>query len=142
MTSVAIDSLRLHAGRANELQRLRDRCDELEELLGIKCDPLLSLGFPKLATSMLGVLMANPRCRREMLYVAVYGNRSECDQPNEKIVAVAVCKLRKELRPHGADIVTDWGVGYFIPPASKDVINRLVAAGTVVHARQNRRRPA
>jgi two-component system cell cycle response regulator CtrA len=139
MNQIVIDSLRHHAGHANELQRLRDRCEELEELLGIKCDPLLSLGFPQLATSMLGVRMAQPRCRRATLYVAVYGNRQECDQPNDKIVDVTVCKLRQKLKPHGADIVTDWGVGYHIPPASKDIINRLVAAGTVVHIRQNRR---
>ena len=116
MSIQAIDSLRYFAGKANELQALRDRVAELEELLGITGGDFNKLPIPPQQKSILNLLYrANGKlCSREHIYVAIFGMRPDCDQPHEKIIDTQLCRLRGYLRPHEIAISSVWGVGWFI----------------------------
>ena len=51
---------------------------------------------------------------RAHLWQALYWNAGEAGERDPKILDVIVCKLRRVLRPHGVEITTVWGSGYYI----------------------------
>lgn len=119
----AIDTLREKAGQANELQRLRDRVEELEELLGVhgedKIDPLVSLALTPMERRVLGVIYRWELVRRPKLYTLLYGARPECDQPAIKLLDVWVSKVRRYLTPFGIMIDHQDGAGWFMTEENK-----------------------
>ena len=108
-----------------ETERLRDRVEELERLLGMR--PVLprALGLTPREADVFGMLLKRHLMPTTQLFEAIWGGDSEC---NIKIVEVVVCKLRAKLRPHGIAIRTEYGVGYFIPPDSKAAARAQIAA--------------
>jgi two-component system cell cycle response regulator CtrA len=104
----------------SELQRLRDRIAELEELAGIGDDDVALIktatGLPMSACRILGAIRKRRGISsRDMIYGLVYGDRPECDQPEMKILdvhVVRVVRIRRALKPHGITIETVWGVGW------------------------------
>lgn len=45
---------------------------------------------------------------------------SKWDEPkDDKVLAVHMCRIRKQLRPFGLEIRTDWGLGYRLTPESR-----------------------
>jgi two-component system cell cycle response regulator CtrA len=57
---------------------------------------------------------------------ALYGNDWD-DPPEESIVKVWLCKIRKKVRPLGIEINTNWGVGCHMPEESKAKARELMA---------------
>jgi len=114
----------------SEIQRLRDRVEELEELLGIGRDDLAqyrdALKVKGSKLKILGALMKrNVTISRAALLTMLQGARPG-DISDERLIDVHVCTLRKRL-PTGVTIRTDWGVGYYMDRASKDALRRFVA---------------
>lgn len=115
----------------NELQRLRDRVDELEDLLGIKQSFVgqlrASFGLSDELAKTLGVLLNKNTASEDVLYAALYGNRPERDQPTaEAIIRKHIHYLRKRLKPHGIEIKNVWGQGWVLPPEHKQTVKELV----------------
>lgn len=118
----------------SEIQQLRDRVAELERVLG------LTARFPKTILAegtrmtlqcekVLGLLMARNTITIEAAYVAVYGDRPECDQPSVGSVEIALYWLRKGLRPHGITIRNVYGRGlWYLDDADKAKIRALIEA--------------
>src|SRR4051794_32177910 len=100
----------------SELDNLRDRISQLEQILGIDRSATGRLkdafGISPALASMLGILMARSLVSGEAFYTALYGARPECDWPDEKIIDVQICKLRAAIKPHGIEIGTKWGEGW------------------------------
>ena len=109
-----------------ELQQLRDRVAELEELLGMKTpqSPCRLLHLTPTEEKLCGLLLKRPLVTQDIFFVAVYGNLLECDQPKERMLDVYICKLRKKLSPLEIEITTRPWVGYYLPAESK---SKLVA---------------
>jgi hypothetical protein len=122
----AICNTKYFAGKANELQLLRDRVEELEELLGMGPSvnaKIVALGFTRAEASVLGLLLKREGCvSRDFLWTALYGSRAEGDQPHDRLVDVWIMKCRRKLKRFKVEIVTVWGSGWLI---SKDDKSRL-----------------
>ncbi|MFV1484502.1 MULTISPECIES: winged helix-turn-helix domain-containing protein [unclassified Phaeobacter] len=57
----------------------------------------------------------------ERLWSLLYAARPGCDGPDEKIIGVYICKIRKRLPSEHGQIVTYWGRGYAFEPADQGV---------------------
>ena len=131
----AIAILREKANQANELYRLRDRVEELEQLLGLVSDETVDrfVAFKISPTErlILNVLFTWKLVRRENLFTLLYGNRLECDQPDIKLLDIYVCRLRKYLSRLDIAICTQksWSKemngGWFMTPEDKEKLSRV-----------------
>lgn len=118
----------------NELQQLRDRVAELEDILG------LTAQFPRelipvrhyrrgVAGPLLGLLLARPFVSADVAYDTLYGGRPEADQPKSgnNCVSVMIYHLRQTLAPHGITVRNLWGQGYYLDDADKEKLRALIA---------------
>lgn len=107
----------------NELRDLRDRVQELEELLGVVGDEveryMTRLGLLRIEAQILGYILKREFAPRDAIYVAIYGGRPERDQPEINGVNVRMSRLRKVLRPLDVTIKNVWGKGWYMEPAEK-----------------------
>ncbi len=99
-------------------EELIERILNLESVLGLDFTTHPSYNLTNLEDKILGQLILHTVATRRMFYEAIYGMDS--DPPYEKIVDVFVCKLRKKLKPHGVEIKTMWGQGYFLEPDMRE----------------------
>ena len=76
---------------------------------------------------MFGILMKNRAPRTETFMTALFSEDAD-DPPEEKILDVWICKMRKKLKPHGIEIKTHWGECWEIPESSKARARELMAA--------------
>lgn len=119
-----------------ETQRLRDRIEELERVLGVDRSLTSKLrdvfGLEPGLSPILGMLMQRIFVSHSSLYTVLYANRPECDWPEPKILDVQICKLRRKLKKIGASIDTRWGEGWMMTAANKakvrDAIGRADAS--------------
>jgi two-component system cell cycle response regulator CtrA len=134
MTIHAIEAMKNYAGKACELQLLRDRVEELERLLGLsqeKRDELFRLRLTPGRTAMLSLIYRGNLIRKEAALEAIYGARPECDQPDIKIIDVMLCAIRKRLKGYGITIENQHGIGWFMTPANKQKLRDLLDAGCI-----------
>lgn len=107
-----------------EIEALRDRIAQLEEILGID-EPLavqLRLAFNisgAMQPKVLGMLLNRSFVTHDAIYAMLYGHRPECDQPCEKSVDVVIHKLRNTLKPHKITFRTVIDSGYAMDAANK-----------------------
>lgn len=112
-----------------ENDALRARVAELEKLaLGTGSDLIkaeLAVQLTASERTVLATLMQRERATKDQLMSALYRDMHR-DEAEPKIVDVFICKLRKKLKPHGIDIQTLWGQGYFLDAANKKLIKGAV----------------
>jgi DNA-binding response OmpR family regulator len=118
-----------------ELERLRYRVEELEQILGVGPDDvaLIKRALPvrKSEAGVLSMLAKrNVTLSKDAIVTAMFGGRPECDQPDARIVDVYISRLRTALRESGTgiEISTDWGRGYYMTVASKRALTALIAS--------------
>lgn len=112
------------------IQRLQDRIEELEALLGISDDEARRyqvLGLQPIPLQMLSYIVKRKVATREGIYIAVYGNRQECDQPAITVVNQHLWRIRNVLEPHGIYLKTEIGAGYSITPEHKAKLEKVLA---------------
>jgi hypothetical protein len=97
-----------------------DRAD-LDRLIAAGC---LTFRLTRSEATTLGVILLRNVVTRTALHYAV------TPEAEPKIIDVFICKLRRKLAPYQLQIITVWGVGYQIPPASKaSILARYRAEG-------------
>lgn len=101
-----------------ENDELRARIAELEEELGLAAQPPPIFDLTTQEAVMFGVLLKTANPRRSTFMAALYSGDAD-DPPDEKIIDVMICKLRKKLVPFGIMIETNWGEGFSMPEQSK-----------------------
>jgi two-component system cell cycle response regulator CtrA len=109
-----------------ENDELRARIAELEEELGLAAQPPSLFGFTSQEAAIFGVLLKTANPRKSTFMTALYGDEAD-DPPEEKIIDVMICKMRKKLVPFGIMIETSWGEGFSMPEASKARARELMA---------------
>ena len=114
-------------------QRLQDRVAELEALLGVGNDDVSRLLTVVDATpqqcEMIGFMMKRAVATRTALFIALFGARPECDQPDMKLIDVQMVKVRKALEKLGVEVRTEWGSGgWNIPAADKARLRAMMEA--------------
>lgn len=119
--------------RTDREQTLRDRIASLEEVLGQDQDLNSQLrdlyGLERLHAQMLGMLYRRDFVTRDGLYTVLYEGRPEVEWPEEKILDVQMCKLRRHLRRVAPAIIiqTKWGEGWRLLRDSRAKIVRDLA---------------
>ncbi|WP_349627721.1 winged helix-turn-helix domain-containing protein [Rhodopseudomonas sp. BR0C11] len=99
-----------------ENDQLRERCRQLETMLGIRFEAPPLLCLTQQEAVIFGCLLKNRIMTRDALMIALYQGRDEAEA---KIVDVFVCKMRKKLKPYGILVQTKWGEGYYFDADSK-----------------------
>jgi DNA-binding response OmpR family regulator len=115
--------------RIDELDRLRDRIADLEDMLGMtECIPIRhALGLTNLEAKLLGLLYRRQFWSSDCLCRALFGDR-DGEQLTE--VRVFVSKLRTKMRPHNISIKNHWGDGYSIDSENRERVKLLMNAST------------
>jgi len=103
-----------------ELERLRDRVEQLEEALGINLELPNELGLTPLETKILGMLVKRDIINRDVMFAGLYSDRLENHQPDPKTIDVHICKLRKKLKSIGVRVYSRYGVGYYLDKEAKE----------------------
>lgn len=115
-----------------ETERLRDRIDELERVLGVDMSLANRLrdvfGLEPGLCPIMGMLMKRAFVSHASMYTVLYSGRPECDWPDAKVMDVQICKLRRKLRKHGVSIETRWGEGWMMTMADKAKVRAAVEA--------------
>lgn len=114
----------------SQVAQLEDRIYELEEQLGLHEDIPPSLGITKALSRILGVLLARELAPKETIAFAMYqgGQTKRGNEWADKSVEIQIMNLRKALKPHGIEIETHWGRGYFMTAAMKAKCRALFVA--------------
>lgn len=102
--------------------RLRDRIQQLEDVMGMSFLPPVEWRLTGSEGAVVGVLLARECATKDAIMAALYRDTSK-DEAEIKIVDVFICKIRKKLKPFGISIETRWGVGYYLTPAAKALIH-------------------
>jgi DNA-binding response OmpR family regulator len=110
-----------------ENDQLRERIWQLEEAMGMNWAPPLEFQLSGSEATLLGVMMTKPMATKEMLFSGLYALRSD-DPPEQKIIDVLICKVRKKVAPYGIVIETVWGRGYALTAESKMKIRAMLEA--------------
>lgn len=126
----------------DEVQSLRDRVEELENLLGLCIEaPRPIVGIRGIGWKLLGLLLRHPMVGREFAFRALYGGRPESDQPADlRIIDINICRLRRALLPYRVIIKAEIGTGYFLDTKNKTRLTALVCRGGPNHPTDGRRR--
>lgn len=117
----------------SELDRLRDRVEDLEHLLGITehfprvlCPAIKGKFRRGFLDPILGLLLARAYVPKEAMYEVLYGMRAEAEQPRTNVISVNICILRKVLKSHGIAITNIWGKGYYLTADDKAKLRALI----------------
>ena len=129
MVSVALIA---QSAVAREVQALRDRVEELEDLIGLRV-PAPRSDMPHLTGieyKLAGVLLRGGIVSQEYALRAIYGARPEADHPEVKIIDVFICELRKKLRPFDIEIKNQFAVGFYLDDKSRAKLKALFGGAT------------
>jgi DNA-binding response OmpR family regulator len=133
-------------GLMSEMERMRDRVLQLEQILGIDSSETgrirEAFGLEPDLARIMGMLLKRNFVSHESLYTVMYGHRPECEWPDAKVLDVQICKLRRRLKPHDVTIATRWGEGWSISVPNKvkarAVLDPAAAATAAVDTRRRR----
>ena len=76
--------------------------------------------FTVMEEKLLGFLVVSSKPNKAMMMNALYGDM--LNPPDQKILDVMVCNLRRKLLPYGIAIQTHWGRGHYLTQADKEDI--------------------
>jgi len=111
-----------------ENDTLRERVTQLEHEIGLSSERFpVFFDLTRNEAIIFGVLLNNVAPRKSAFMTALFSDRNENDSPDEKIIDVWLCKMRKKLAPFGIEIKTAWGLGYEMPEPSKAIARKLMA---------------
>lgn len=102
-----------------ENERLRNGLDALKDSLGITFTAPIEWGLTGSETKVFGRLLRQGVATKDAIMASLYRDEGR-DEAEIKIVDVFICKMRKKLAPWGIEILTVWGVGYQLAPASRE----------------------
>ena len=110
-----------------ENDTLREEVRALRKALLGAAEPPPYFGLTPSEGTMFGILLHNRAPRTETFMTALFSEDAD-DPPEEKILDVWICKMRKKLKPFGIEIKTHWGECWEMPEASKEIARGLMAA--------------
>lgn len=112
----------------NLIERLQDRVEELENLLGLNLPLPRPLNLSRHEWDLLCVLR-NVKGRvvtRDFAFQIIYGGLSEGEQPKEvKIIDQIVCRANRKLKDHQIHIRAEPKVGYYLDKWSRQRLEEL-----------------
>ena len=116
---------KLYREATDERDTLREQVKLLEEALGAKMPGPSFVHLTTHESRLFGALRSTAFMTKEAILNVMYGGMLE--EPNQKIIDVYICKIRRKMAPFGVEIDTVWGRGYCISDVMKARINLLEA---------------
>ena len=105
-------------------EELRERIMVLEQMLGARDGVPEQFGFKGNPQKVLGMLLRREFCSKESMMTVLYGD--QVLPPDDGVLAVMVCRLRKRLSPIGVEIETVWGQGWRMTAKSKRIFRNYM----------------
>jgi DNA-binding response OmpR family regulator len=109
-----------------ENDELRARVAELEEELGLAAQPPPMFALTTQEAVIFGVLLKTANPRKSTFMTALYSDEPD-DPPEERIIDVMICKMRKKLELFGIKIETNRAEGFSMSEESKARARELMA---------------
>lgn len=114
-------------GCSSEVQRLRDRVEELEDLIGLRVVGPRVAGLSDMEWRMAGLLLKRPLVSREFAFRAIYGNRPEAEQPKDiRMIDQNVCRVKRRLKAFGITVKNASNEGYYLDAESRTKLKELI----------------
>jgi len=116
----------------DEMQSLRDRIEELEELLGIGEEDtnLIRVAIPDITPTEAQIVGFLRRRRgiisKEAIYAAIWAGRCEHKQPESRVIDTAIGRIRRKLEPLWIKIETVHGSGHCMDESSRARLTSLM----------------
>lgn len=88
--------------------------------------PPLSLGLTSKESKILSYIYSHENfASKEELYDHLYSFNLDCDFPEENIITVYVCKIRRKMKPFGIDLNLKRVIGYYLTQENKNKLDTL-----------------
>lgn len=128
---------RLRGEREDEVERLRDRVEVLEEALGLRCPAPQCLRLTAQEGRLFGMFCQTGRVlRRDRMFVALNAHRPPEDWPQEKMIQAVMSRVRAKCRPWGIRIETVTGPGWVMDEESRARARELIRNEEFEHDRR------
>ena len=95
----------------NEVERLRSRVRELEEILAPEIEIPVEWRLTATEARLFSHLSSRPLCTKHSLHAAAYGHWID-EPPDQTVLESHICKLRRKIRPYGYAIRNERFAGY------------------------------
>ena len=109
-------------GRPN----FRERIADVEELLAIDDPKPLIVKVSRTERILMELLLKRNMLTREVAWGVLYGHRPDADQPQYRVISTIIHHLRDRLSPHGVEITTDFGTGWYLKDKDRDKLEQLL----------------
>jgi hypothetical protein len=73
------------------------------------------------------LLLKRNMLTREVAWGVLYGHRPDADQPQYRVVSTIIHHLRNRLLPHGVEITTEQGTGWYLKKKDREKLEHLLA---------------
>jgi hypothetical protein len=109
------------------IEYLQHRIYELEEQLGARTEFPPILGLTLSEEALLGAIFKREVVTQNAAFAILYGSKADGEIPSDpkNVVSVLIMRLRKKISPHGIDIKTRTGVGYYMTGDAKNRLRRI-----------------
>ena len=101
MVNEALDDERWPAEARLAIRILRDRVSELEDAIGLTLIKphryFPDLGLDPICEKILGILIRRPSVSRDVIFMTLWGDKAEDDQPQAKTIDVHLVQIRAAL---------------------------------------------
>ncbi len=98
---------------------LRARVRYLEREYGFHNAVPLIFGLTGSESKALNLLIERDMASRAQLMDALMHGRGGDEEPEQRIIDVYICKIRKKLKPFGVEVTSVWGRGYLLSSQDK-----------------------
>lgn len=111
----------------SENDRLRNRVEELESLIGMDDVERLmdNAGLSKTRAKIAAMLLKRGTVKWEIMLAAIYPDIER--RPSVNTLHVHVAHLRRIFAADQIEIMTRWGWGVEMPPASREILRKKMA---------------
>jgi hypothetical protein len=114
--------LRRHGGPS-----FRERIADIEKLLAIDDPKPLIVKVSRTERILMELLMKRNMLTREVAWGVLYGHRPDADQPQYRVISTIIHHLRNRLSPHGVEITTEFGTGWYLKDKDREKLEHLLA---------------
>ena len=105
----------------------RERIADVEQLLAIDDPKPLIVKVSRTEPILMELLVRCNMLTREVAWGVLYGHRPDGDQPQYRVISTIIHHLRNRLLPHGVEITTEYGTGWYLKDKDREKLEHLLA---------------
>lgn len=102
------------------MAELRDKVRSLEALIAPRLTLPVEWGLTQKEAMLVCLMVGRDIVSKDYAIMAMYALNTGDEIPDQKIIDVFACKVRKKLKPFGVKIITHWGQGYSLEPSVRE----------------------